>query len=239
MRIALDPTSEVGLKAGRLLLGEESLETLGILDRPVDTREPRVERITSLEGFDVVVTDDPDIEIGYEALAAAVPLVVWVDGDGFDAGAATVPVLTGANLATGIARALAAREAPSQPTATVVAWTEPGKPLRNGEPVTFPDPVGPRWGMVRHREGTRTEVVVPIAGDWAGAVVRTTLDGTTRILGIADDATHLEALALAAGAMVLANGPHPAGGLTPEHVADAYVLAALRAGLDIASFTKA
>jgi hypothetical protein len=105
--------------------------------------------------------------------------------------------------------------------------------------VTFPDPVGARWGKVRHRERHRTEVVVPIAGDWAGAVIHTTVDGTTRILGIADDATHLEALALAAGAVVLANGPHPAGGLAPDDVADAYVLAALRAGLDIASFTKA
>lgn len=239
MRVALHATSDVGLKAGRLLLGEEALETLGILDQPVDTREPRVRRITSLEGFDVAVTDDPYIGIASDALAAGIPLVVWVDGDGFDASAATVPVLTGANLATGIARALAAREAPSQPTATVVAWTEPGKPLRTGEPVTFPDPVGARWGKVRRRERTWTEVVVPLAGDWAGAVVRTTFDGTTRILGIADDATHLEALALLAGAVVLANGPHPAGRLIPEDLADAYVLAALRAGLDIASFTKA
>jgi hypothetical protein len=239
MRIALHPTSEVGLKAGRLLLGEGELEALGVLDRPVDTREPRVQRITSLNGFDVAVTDDPDIGIASDALAAGVPLVVWVDGEGFDTSAATVPVLTGANLATGIARALAAREAASRPTATVVAWTEPGKPLRTGEPVTFPDPVGARWGKVRHRERHRTEVVVPIAGDWAGAVIHTTVDGTTRILGIADDATHLEALALAAGAVVLANGPHPAGGLAPDDVADAYVLAALRAGLDIASFTKA
>lgn len=229
----------MGLKAGRLLLGEEALDILGILDHPVDTREPRVHRITSLNGFDVAVTDDPDIGIGSDALAAGIPLVVWVDGDGFDTSAATVPVLTGANLATGIARALAAREAPSRPTATVVAWTEPGKPLRTGEPVTFPDPVGARWGKVRHRERNRTEVVVPIAGDWAGAVVHTTVEGTTRILGIADDATHLEALALAAGTVVLANGPHPAGGLKPEDVADAYVLAALKAGLDIASFTKA
>lgn len=239
MRIALHPTSDVGFKAGRLLLGEGELEVLGVLDRPVDTREPRVQRITSLNGFDVAVTDDPDIGIASDALSAGVPLVVWVDGEGFDTSAATVPVLTGANLATGIARALAAREAASQPTATVVAWTEPGKPLRTGEPVTFPDPVGARWGKVRHRERNRTEVVVPIAGDWAGAVVHTTVDGTTRILGIADDATHLEALALAAGAVVLANGPHPAGGLRPDDVADAYVLAALRAGLDIASFTKA
>lgn len=239
MRIALHPTSEVGIKAGRLLLGEQTLDTLGILDRPVDSREPRVRRITSLEGFDVAVTDDPYLGIAGDAIASGVPLVVWVDADALDTGKATAPVMTGANLSTGIARALVAREAESQPTATLVAWTEPGKSLRTGEPITFPDPVGARWGKIRRRAGTTTEVVVPVPDDWAGVVVHATFDSTTRILGIADAADHLEALALAAGAVVMAGHSHPAGRLLPEAVANDYVLAALRAGLDIASFTKA
>ena len=33
MRIALHPTSEVGIKAGRLLLGERDLDAIGILER--------------------------------------------------------------------------------------------------------------------------------------------------------------------------------------------------------------
>lgn len=239
MRIALHPTSEVGIKAGRLLLGEQTLETLGVLDRPVDSREPRVQRINSLEGFDVAVTDDPDLGIAENAIAAGVPLVVWVDADALDTSNATAPIMTGANLSTGIARALVTRESASQPTATLLAWTEPGKSLRTGEPITFPDPVGARWGKIRNRVGTTTEVVVPVPDDWAAVVVHATFDTTTRILGIADVASHLEALALAAGAVVTAEDSHPPGRLLPEAVADDYVLAALRAGLDIASFTKA
>lgn len=239
MRIALHPTSEVGIRAGRLLLGEQQLETLGILDRPIDSREERLSRISSVDGFDVAVTDDPEISIAPAAIAAGVPLVVWVDADHLSTSGATAAVMTGANLSTGIARALAARESASQPTEILIAWTEPGKSLRSGEPVTFPDPVGARWGKVRSRQGVTTEMVVPVPEEWAGVVVHASVDGATRILGIADVASHLEALALAAGAMMLADGAQAPGLLRPEEVAEGYVLAALRAGLDIASFTKA
>jgi hypothetical protein len=237
MKVALHPTSEVGVKAGRILLGEPALDILGVLDRPVDGREPRLRRIDGLMGFDVAVTDDPELAIAADAIAVGIPLVVWVDADHLDATSATAPVMTGANLATGVARALAARERPGDEI--VVAWTEPGKSLRRGEPVTFPDPVGARWGRVRARSGTTTEIVVPVPDEWAGVVVRTVVDGMTRILGIADAAEHLEALSLAAGAITLGDAALPAGSMRPEDVADEYLLAALRAGLDIASFTKA
>lgn len=237
MNIALHPTSAVGVKAGRILLGEPTLAILGVLDRPVDGAEPRLRRIDSFEGFDVVVTDDPEVAIAADVMAAGLPLVVWIDADHLDASGAAAPVMTGANLATGVARALAAREASADEVA--VAWTEPGKSLRSGEPITFPDPVGARYGRTRWRTGVRTEIVVPVPGEWAGVVVRTTTGGTTRILGIADAAEHLEALALAAGAIAVAGDDLPAGTVRPEHIADDYLLAALRAGLDIASFTKA
>ncbi len=238
MRIALEPTSAVGLKAGRLLLGERDLETIGVLDRPVADRDPRVRRIEDVSGFDVFVTDDPDLARIHSAYAADVSVVAWVDGDGLDAEAARVPVMTGANLATGIARALAAREAAGRQAQTIVAWTEPGKPLSAGEPITFPDPVGARWGRVRRTRGSLTEVVVPITDEWAGVVVRVEEEGITRILGIADLAEHLEALALTAGAVTMARGIDHPGLVRPADVADDYLLAALRAGLDIASFTK-
>jgi hypothetical protein len=98
--------------------------------------------------------------------------------------------------------------------------------------------VGARWGRVRFRNGTTTEVVVPVGDEWAGVVIRVTEDGATRILGIADLASHLEALSLAAGAVVMAAGSHQPGRVRPSDIADDYLLAALRAGLDIASFTK-
>lgn len=239
MRIALHPSSEVGIRAGRLLLGEHALETLGVLDHPVDGRDPRVERINTIEGFDVVVTDDQELTVARKAIASGIPLVVWVDGDELETRDAAAPVMTGANLASGITRAVAARESALGASTTLVAWTEPGKPLRTGEPVTFPDPVGARWGKVRSRTDSTTEVVVPVPEAWAGAVVRATIDNTTRILGIADLASHLESLALAAGAVTLGTGTHPPGRLLPRDLPDAYLLAALRAGLDIASFTAA
>jgi hypothetical protein len=238
MRIALHPTSEVGIKAGRLLLGERDLEAIGIIRRPVTDRDPRVSSTNGMFGFDVFVTDDPDLELVDEAIAAGIPVVTWVDAGGVDLGNAEVPVMTGANLSNGIARALGAREAARGAIPDVIAWTEPGSPLRSGEPVTFPDPVGARWGRVRFRTGTTTEVVVPVGDEWAGVVIRVTEDGATRILGIADLASHLEALSLAAGAVVMAAGSHQPGRVQPSDIADDYLLAALRAGLDIASFTK-
>jgi hypothetical protein len=239
MRIALHPTSEVGIKAGRLLLGERDLETLGILGHQVIDRDARVLRIDDYSDFDVLVTDDPDPGIAEEAIAAGVPVVTWVDDGRLDLANVEVAVMTGANLATGIAGALAAREAAGEPGAILVAWTEPGKSLRTGEPVTFPDPVGARWGKVRDRHGTMTEVVVAVPDEWAGVVVKVTAEGTTRILGIADLAGHLESIALTAGAVTMAGGSHQPGRLVPGDVADDYLLAALRAGLDVASFTAA
>lgn len=237
MKVALHATSEVGIKAGRLLLGEQRLDTLGVLDRPVAGRESRIRRIDTLDGFDVAVTDDPEVRIADEAIAAGIRLVVWVDADHLDASGATAPVMVGANLATGVARALAARE----PTADdiLLAWTEPGKSLRRGEPITFPDPVGARYGRVRRRSGRTTEIVVPVPGDWAGLVMQASSKGVTRILGVADAADHLEALALTAGAVTIADVAPSDQKIHPSDVADDYVLAALRAGLDIASFTKA
>lgn len=237
MKVALHPTSEVGTKAGRLLLGEQRLERLGVLDQPVSGRDDRIRRTDGLDGYDIAVTDDPTIGIADDAIAAGIPLVVWVDADRLDTSGATAPVMVGANLASGVARALAARE--STADALLLAWTEPGKSLRRGEPITFPDPVGARYGRVRNRSGHTTEVVVPVPGEWAGVVMRASTNGTTRILGIADAADHLEALALAAGVVTIADVDPATGSIHPADIADDYVLAALRTGLDIASFTKA
>ena len=239
MKIALHPTSEVGIRAGKVLLGEANLERLGILNAPAAGIDPRVDPIEDVSGFDVLVTDDSDLDIARQAMATDVPVVTWADGDDLNLENVAVAVMTGANLANGIARALVARELAGRSLPAVVAWTEPGSPLRSGEPITFPDPVGARWGTVRSRTGSTTEVAVPLNEEWAGAVVHVTDNGTTRILGIADLAIHLEALALSAGAVTMAAGPNQPGRVLPSDVADEYLLAALRAGLDIASFTKA
>ena len=241
MKIALDHTSEIGVRAGRLLLGEPDLDKLGVVRRDVKDRDPRLLRVDRVTDFDAVVTDDPESTILAEAIAAEVPCVLWADESDSAIEYGTVPVLTGANLVTGIGRSLAERESEvADPSAQVLfAWTEPGKPLRSGEPVTFPDPVGARWGVRRRMTNRRLEVAVPVPNEWAGIVVRTTTGAAVGTLGIADLATHLEAIALAAGAVVAASGLVPSGPHQPEEFAGDYLLAALRIGLEIASFTSA
>ena len=237
MRIALDHTSEIGVRAGRFLLGEPDLEMLGIVRRDVKDRDRRLNRVDTVAGFDAVVTDDPDSTILAEAMEAGVPCVLWADtvDTAIDSTGATV--LVGSNLVSGIGRSLAEREAVDD-AQILFAWTEPGKPIRSGEPVSFPDPVGPRWGTRRGMTNRRLDVAAPVPDEWAGIVVRATTNTAIRTFGIADLATHLEAIALASGAVVTALGLIPTGTSTPDEFAGDYLAAALRIGLDIASFTS-
>ena len=240
MKIALDHTSEIGVRAGRLLMGEDDLDLLGVLRRDVKDRSPRIRRADDLTGFDAVVTDDPSSTILDEAIAAGVPCVLWADSSDRRTDTSESPVLFGSNFVTGIGRSLATREEETaDPDAQILfAWTEPGKPLRHGEPLTFPEPVGARWGTRRRMTNRRLDVAAPVPDEWAGVVVRSTTDETTHILGIADLATHLEAIALASGAVLAASGLVSAGAHQPDETADDYLRLALRIGLDIASFTE-
>lgn len=240
MRIGLDHTSEIGVRAGRLLLGESDLELLGVLRRDTRDPDPRLRRIDDLADLDAVVTDDPDSAVLTEALEQGTPVVLWAETTGPASPTAGTPVLAGANLVTGIGRSLLVREDEiAGDTAHVLfAWTEPGKPLRHGEAIAFPDPVGARWGVRRSMTNRRLEVAVPVPDEWAGIIVRTSTSEGSRTVGIADLAMHLEAIALAAGAVIAAQGRIPSGVHTPDACADDYLLAALRIGLDIASFTE-
>lgn len=240
MRIALDYTSPVGTRAGRLLLGERDLEFLGVVRRDVKDRNGRIRRIDEIRDVDVVVTDDPDSAILDEALDARVPCVLWADSVDRPGEGALGSILAGANLVTGIGRSLAARETDiaGLHADVLFAWTEPGTPLRRGEAVTFPDPVGARWASRRHMTSRRLDVAAPVPDEWAGVVVRTSTSTTTRTLGIADLALHLEAIALASGAVMTATDASHRGIRRPEDSADEYILTALRIGLDIASFTS-
>ncbi|MEN8234023.1 MAG: hypothetical protein ABFR89_03780 [Actinomycetota bacterium] len=240
MRIGLDHTSEIGVRAGRLLLGEPDLEFLGVLRRSTKDPDPRLRRIDTLSGLDAVVTDDPESMVLAEALDQGVPAVLWAESVGSASPPDEATVLVGANLVTGLGRSLVAREEEIAGDAAEIlfAWTEPGKPLRHGEAITFPDPVGARWGTRRSMTNRRLEVAAPVPDEWAGIIVRTSTGAGTRTVGIADLATHLEAIALAAGAVVTATGGVPSGTNEPSICADDYLLAALRIGLDIASFTE-
>lgn len=247
MRIALNAIGEVGVRTGRILTAERDLVALGLYgDTTSIGQDRRVLTISSLAGYDLLVTDDPSDGSALARLAVAdgvscaVPGAVSADvARRFEESDAVL--MTHCSL-EGLAETLATHEAAraADVVATVVAWTEQGKPLRGGEPVAFPDPVGARWGKRRRATGTNALIVVPIDGEWAG--VTATVVGRvgdhqeTRIVGVADQVRHLEALALAAGAVTAAR-TDLTGVIRPRDVAEEYLAAALSMGLGIAAYT--
>ena len=241
MRIALHHTGEVGIRAGRILLGDPRVEALGVVDRePADPGDDRVEKVADWSSYDLVVTDALEpAPIVNRAVVAGTSCVVWVEADVGEGEGEGAVILTGANLASGIAPCLASHEIArsSQVDTVVVAWTEPGTPLRSGEPLAFPDPIGGRWG----RSQGSNEYVAPVTGDWAGAMAKVTsrADGatTTRIVGVADLAPHLEALALAAGTLAVGAGSYQQGLRRATDSAEDFLAEALAAGLDVAAYT--
>jgi hypothetical protein len=251
MRLALHPTSEVGHRAGRILLAEAGLEALGIYGpRSPGTEDRRCTAITDLAGFSVLVSDDAAAPFDLAGIAAddGLSCVLAADADPHPDLAARFArrgrtLLVGASL-SGLAEALARHEAARTETASEVllAWTRQGKPLRRGEAVPFPDPVGARWGTRLSRcsgDAVPTaRVEVPVEGPWGGALARLTGRGgagvVRRLVAVADDRRHLEAIALAAGALALAQGEVAPGACRPGAIADAYLAVALRLGLEVA-----
>ena len=242
MRIALHATGDVGRRAGLVLLAERDLAALGLYGHHgAATSDRRTIKISTLEGFDLLVTDDPEptplANIAFEdglccvtSSDVAPEIAQRFDGSG-------LTLLQGANL-RGLSTTLAAHESArvEMVTSSVAAWTVPGSPLRRGIGVGFPEPVGARWG--RDALGG---VEVPVSGAWAGASA--TVSGIVEgnpvelVVGVADHREHLEALALAAGALALSTGAYATGVASPADRALDFLGGALRAGLGVAAYT--
>jgi hypothetical protein len=237
MRIAFHATASVATRAARILLAERDLESLGLVDRSPTSRDPRVHRATNLSSYDVVFSDETEepASIAQRAEAAGVSCVLWHDGPVPWASPETLVV--GANLGSGIAPALASHEAAvvGGVRRLTIAWTEPGRPLQRGIAAPFPDPVGSLWSEERSNGTGVRRLAAPVAGDWAGALVMVG-DPPDRIVGVADAANHLEAIALAAGAATVARGRYPGGSVPVEAAAEDYLLAAIAMGLEVAGF---
>ncbi len=259
MRIAVHPAAEPGLRAARIVLAERTLAELGMYRRSLSNPDdPRARPVRDLVGFDVLASDDVDdpFATATEALEAGVSCVLWSDlwedrarasdlGDQF--ALAGLTLLIGASLGSGIAAALATHEVARTEEALelTTAWTVPGRPLRRGEPLPFPEPVGPRWGRPVDDDAFLATVATrrfaaPVTGDWAGAMARITGvvdDGVAqRVVGVADLAGHLEGLAIAAGALTVATGAYSPG-LQWPNAHEEYLERALEAGLAVATFT--
>jgi len=257
MRIALHAAGEIGHRAARILLSERSLIALGLYGHQAsrETEDRRMTAIREVAGFDLLTTDTAVDPLGFALIAAdeGISCVLSADTapDAALAGrfrAAGTTLLVAAGLGGGIAETLAAHEITSieENRRVRISWTEPGRLLGGGEAVPFPEPVGARWGRkVPGRPGDRfptTRVIAPVDGEWAGAVAEVTglVDGSRmqRVVGVADQADHLAALALAAGVVAVAEGSAPAGAHRPAAIAAAYLAAALRMGMDVATFTE-
>lgn len=188
MRIALHTEGEVGKRTGRILLAEAGLTALGMYghDRGVEDRRTTATR--SLTGYDPLVTDAPDArafavvaaEEGVSCVVAGRPRIDRRLTRAFlDKG---LTLLIGCDLGRGIAEALAAHESATAgpDTALTIAWTTEGRPIRRGEAIPFPDPVGPRWAdrvgkaprRFRKQPGIRiSRFVAPVQGEDRKSVV--------------------------------------------------------------------
>lgn len=253
MRIALHAVGNAGSRAGRILLAERDLAALGLYGhKGSSVNDRRTIAIRELTGFDVLATDDEGAADAFAGIAADDGLSCVLTAESVDPTVAErftqtgTTLLVGANLASGIAESLAAHEMArvDRVHRTTLAWTVPGKPLRRGEAVAFPEPVGARWGRKttdRGEEGP-TRIEVPIGGEWgaASAEVHGTVgeEPVTRLVGVADHADHLSGIALAAAAIAVARGAYGPGPHRPADSAPAYLEAALRIGLGVAAFTE-
>jgi hypothetical protein len=254
MRVALNAVTAVGTRAGKILLAEKGLDALGLYGNENEGRgaDRKVMVIRDVAGFDILVSDDTAITSALAGIAADDGLSFVTTDDRIDEdlpdrfAAAGTTLLLGANLATGLAPALASHESTRVDTVlrTTVAWTVPGTPRRRGVVVPFPEPIGPRWAASRRRQrrASHRRYEVPIRGDWAGAtVIVDGIDGgreVERVIGVADHREHLDAICLAAAALAVAEGSFGAGLHRPADRPGDYLSAALRVGLGVASYTE-
>jgi hypothetical protein len=250
MRIALDATGKIGARAARVLLAEPSVAALGLIGRRSTSGDPRVSTITNLAGWDVLASDDTEqAERRYrQASDHGIPFVVPSDQGSLPPNP-DIPVVVGANHRAGLAVSLASQECARHfsPMEVVVGWTEPGRPLRRGRPLVFPQPVGNLWAHEAQstwpEAPTGTQfLAAPVEGPWAGLVARVTAatsEGVeVRTIGVADDAIFLGGIALAAAVLVAASGAYPIGLNHPAAIAPAYLDASLQAGLEVATFVE-
>ncbi len=220
VKIAIHQTGPVAGRCAEILLAEADLTLLGVLDQ--DPKRTNIVKVEDLSDWDVLVSDALDTEeIVAEATTANIPLAVR----GPVATPVQIPVFADASLAA-LARAVATTLTPR-----LVAMTAPGTPLRSGVPIAFPPPVG----RLRSNPPSDGLVVAPTSGEWAGIIV----EAASEVVGVADQGAFLDAIALAAAAIVMATESHDMGLVDVRSIADRYLSIAEAAGLEIASFRPA
>lgn len=239
MKVLVDATTEVGQRTARILLSESDVDFIGLWNDDTATRGARSGPASSTSGFDVAVSDadDPSSSLAAHCSVEGIPLVLWSDGAAIPRGSTNAPVVVGANVGTALAEVLR-----FHPTANAssedsirIAWTEPGRPLRRGEAIVFPDPVGTAWS----RERAKDRFVAHTDGLWGGAVIELQGPAGRRIVGVADNASHLEALVLAATTLVAADGGYPSAVSTAASAGEQLLNKLIHVELDFATWRSA
>jgi len=238
MRIAIDGTDEIAARTARVLFAERDVSHIGFMQSGMPQLGKRTAPAEDLETYDVVVStgETAATDLIARASVLGVPLVLWHDEPGLHRGPSTMPVVVSANLGSGLAPSLVHHPSAAVTSSDTVkiAWTELGRPLRKGEAVTFPDPVGPRWAAKRGNG----QLVARTTDEWSGAIVTVRGPGGERIVGVSDLGTHLEALTLASVALLTAGGTYgPSIGDASEHGAE-LLERAMEMELDVAVWSS-
>lgn len=185
MRIGLTPGGDFARRVSRVLLADPRVDQLGVPQPTQD--EPRTVALADIEA-DVVVATDLEHEYVGEARNSSIPIIA----------AGNTPNTLSGDLAS-IAHALKAELAGE--ALVSAAWTTGQETRRDGSIVHFPPPLGRHFGY--EQDGG---MAVPVSGPWAGVLVRAQVDGVVRSVSVVDDARYLNAIALAARAMAVAEG---------------------------------
>jgi hypothetical protein len=206
VKVALDSGSEIGQRTAWILLGDARCSRLVMLNKGWIPSDARVAQSKDVTDASVVISDGttPLSSLIGRTSVAGVPLVVWSDVAASEFGPAAVPVVVGANVGTTLVDALLTHPA-SMPTANdsvKVAWTEPGHSHRGGTSMAFPEPVGMAWADER----SPGRFVAYRDDEWAGATTIVEGEQGQRVVGVADNGAHIEALTLAAVGFVAAEG---------------------------------
>lgn len=227
MIFALDSGSEIGQRTARILLGDARCTRLVMLLPGWKPADNRVIQTRDMTDVDVLISDGttPMASLIGRASVAGAPLVLWPDTVESEYGPASVPVIVGANVGSTLVDALLAHPAsmPREDEAVRLAWTEPGKPRRDGVPISFPEPVGATWTEERSSD----RFVAYRDDEWAGATTIVEGSDGQRVVGVADHGAHLEALTLAAVGIVAAAGFFETG-IQPPQLGLAEILAEAR-----------
>jgi hypothetical protein len=206
MRIAIDGTDEIAGRTARVLFAERSVSHIGFMQSGMPRLGKRTTEADDLETYDVILStgETAVTDLLARASVLGVPLVLWHDEPDLHRGPSTMPVVASANVGSALAPSLVHHPSAgvTRSDTITIAWTEPGRPLRKGEAVTFPDPVGHVWA----KERGDGNLVARTADDWSGAVATVRGPGGERIVGISDLGTHLEALTLASVSLLTAGG---------------------------------